>query len=74
MNSVTNADFIHIGIVIAIFAILILLTYVAFIFSEKIIEKVGPNLISVIGKLMGLILAILGTGMITEGIKLSFKL
>ncbi len=74
MNSVTNADYIHIVIVIAIFGLLIFLTYLAFYFSEKIVEIVGANLISVIGKLMGLILAIIGMGMITEGIKLSFTI
>ncbi len=74
MNSVTNASFIHIGIVIAIFALMIVLTYLAFVLSDIIVRKVGADLISVIGKLMGLILAIIGTGMVTEGIKLTFKL
>lgn len=74
MNFVTNANYIHIGIVIFIFFIMIILTYLAFILSDLIVEKVGVNLISVIGKLMGLILAIMGTGMVTEGIKLTFKL
>ena len=74
MNSVTHAGFIHIGIVIAIFALMIFLTYLAFSFGELIVKKIGTNLISVIGKLMGLILAVIGTGMITEGINLSFKL
>lgn len=74
MNNVTNANFIHIGIVVSIFAIMLFLTYLAFTLSDLIVSKVGPNLISVIGKLMGLILAIIGTGMITEGIKLSFNL
>ena len=74
MNYVTDANYIHIGIVIAIFALMIALTYIAFSMGDRIVEKVGSNLISVIGKLMGLILAVIGTGMITEGIKLSFKL
>jgi len=74
MNSVTNASFIHVGVVIAIFALMIFLTYLAFSFSDLIARKLGANLISVIGKLMGLILAIIGTGMVTEGIKLTFKL
>lgn len=74
MNSVTNANYVHIGIVIAVFALMIYLTYLAFIFSERIIDKVGNNLILVIGKLMGLILAIIGTGMVTEGIRLSFNI
>jgi multiple antibiotic resistance protein len=74
MNFTTNANFLHIGIIIATFALMIFLTYLAFIFSEKIMEKIGQNLIAVVGKIMGLILAILGTGMIIEGIKLSFNL
>jgi multiple antibiotic resistance protein len=73
MNNVTNASFVHIGIVIAVFALMIFLTYQAFSLSDLIIRIVGANLISVIGKLMGLILTIMGTGMVTEGIKLAFK-
>ncbi len=74
MNDVTDGDFIHIGIVVVIFAIMILLTYWAFTASEKIVEKLGNNLITVISKLMGLILAIMGTDMLIGGIKLSFNL
>lgn len=71
MNFTTNVDFIHISIIIGIFAIMIFLTYLAFISSEKIALKLGNNLISVIGKLMGLIIAIMGTGMVIDGIKLA---
>ena len=73
MNFVTNATYVHIGIVISIFGLMIFLTYLAFSLSDLIVKKVGRNLIAVIGKLMGLILAIIGTGMITEGLKLTFK-
>ncbi len=72
MNFVTDATFLHVGIVIAIFALMIFLTYLAFTLSDLIMKKVSPNLIAVIGKLMGLILAIIGTQMVTEGIKLTF--
>ena len=72
MNFVTDATYIHIAIVVSIFALMIFLTYLAFSLSDLIVKKVGQDLISVIGKLMGLILAIIGMGMITEGIKLSF--
>lgn len=74
MNFVTDANYIHIGIVITIFALMLLLTYFAFSMSDLIVRKIGDNLISVIGKLMGLILAIIGIDMIIEGIKLAFKL
>lgn len=73
MNYITNASFIHIAIVIAVFALMIFLTYLAFSLSDLIVKKVGHNLISVIGKLMGLILAIIGTDMVMEGIKLGFQ-
>ena len=74
MNNVTNASLVHIGIIIVIFALMIYLTYLAFSFSDLIVKKIGANLISVIGKLMGLVLSIIGTGMVVDGIKLTFKL
>jgi len=74
MNFVTNATYFHIGIVLLVFAVMILLTYIAFILSEGIVEKLGSNVISVIGKLMGLILAIIGTGLVIDGIKMAFNL
>lgn len=74
MNYVTDGNFIHVGIVIAVFAIMVILTYLAFSLSNKIVAIVGINIISAIGKLMGLLLAIIGTGMLIEGIKLAFDL
>ena len=72
MNNVTHGGFIHIAIDIIIFAIMILLTYLAFTLSDLIVKKIGENLITVIGKIMGLILAIMGTQMAIEGIKIAF--
>jgi multiple antibiotic resistance protein len=74
MNNVTNASLIHIGIVIVIFALMIYLTWLAFSLSDLIVRKIGNNLITVIGKIMGLILAIMGTGMTIEGIKIAFSI
>jgi multiple antibiotic resistance protein len=74
MNFVTNASIIHITIVIIVFMAMILLTYLAFSASEFLVKVFGKNLILVIAKLMGLILAIIGTGMIVTGIKLAFDI
>lgn len=71
MNNVTDGSLIHIGIVIGIFALMIYLTYLAFSSSDLIVQKIGNNIITVVGKIMGLILAIMGTGMVIEGIKLA---
>lgn len=74
MNNVTNGSYLHIGIVVLIFGLMIYLTYLAFTLSDMIVKKIGNNLITVIGKIMGLIIAIIGTGMTIEGIKLAFQL
>jgi len=71
MNYVTSGAYVHLAIVIVIFAVMILLTYLAFSASELIVKKMGNHLILVIGKIMGLILAIMGTGMVINGIKLA---
>lgn len=74
MSFVSDNNYFHIGIVIFIFAILCYITYLAFHFSEYIVKKIGRNIITVIGKIMGLIISIMGIGMIIQGIKLAFNL
>lgn len=53
---------------------MIYLTYLAFTYSNLIVRKLGENIILVIGKIMGLILAIMGTVMTIEGIKGAFNI
>jgi len=74
MNYTANSTYVHIGIIVAVFAFLIILTYFAFSLSDKIVKLIGNNLITVIGKIMGLIIAIIGTGMTIDGIKIAFSL
>lgn len=74
MNFVSNAQPLQIGLVIAIFGLMSILTFLTFRASDLIVKIFGNNVISVIGKIMGLIIAIIGTGMIIQGIKLSFDL
>ncbi|SIS69734.1 multiple antibiotic resistance protein [Zobellia uliginosa] len=74
MNFVSNAGYLKIIMVIVIFGLLCWMTYISFMLSELFIKKIGHNVISVIGKIMGLIIAIIGTDMIIQGIKISFTL
>ncbi|SDR96595.1 multiple antibiotic resistance protein [Polaribacter sp. KT25b] len=74
MNFVSNAAPLQIFLVILIFGSMSLLTYFTFRLSDLIVKTVGNNVISVIGKIMGLIIAIIGTGMIIQGIKITFDL
>ena len=74
MNFVSDANFVKIILVILIFALMCFLTFITFRLSDFIVRKIGYNVISVVGKIMGLIIAIIGTNMIIEGIKITFNL
>lgn len=74
MNFVANVEPIQIFLVIAIFGFMSTLAYLTFRLSDVVVRIVGNNVISVIGKIMGLIIAIIGTGMVIQGIKISFNL
>jgi multiple antibiotic resistance protein len=74
MNFVSNANYGNIAIVILIFAIICYLNFIAFNLSDYITEKIGSNIITVFGKIMGLIIAIIGVNMLLGGIKISFNI
>ncbi|MEI6348711.1 MAG: MarC family protein [Bacteroidota bacterium] len=74
MNFVVNANVFQVLITIFIFGVIILLTYLAFIYSSHIVRLVGKKNFVIIGKIMGIILGVLGANMLIEGIKLAFNL
>jgi multiple antibiotic resistance protein len=74
MNFIVKANFLHVLITILIFALITYLTYLAFIYSKYIIRLVGDKNFVIIGKIMGLILGVLGANMLIEGIKLAFNI
>ena len=73
MNFVVNAGFIHLLIAISILALLIFLTYLAFVYSNHIVRMLGDKNFVIIGKIMGIILGVFGVNMLIEGIKLAFN-
>ncbi len=72
MNFVSKNTWEHSVVVIVVFAGVCLLNYFTLRASELILKRLGHNVIAVIGKLMGLIIAIIGTDMIIQGLKLAF--
>ena len=73
MNFVVNATILHVLITILIFALIILLTYFAFVYSNYIVKLVGEKNFVIVGKIMGIIIGVLGASMLIEGIKLAFN-
>jgi multiple antibiotic resistance protein len=74
MNFVVKASVLYTGITIFIFAVIVLMTYYAFIYSSYIVSFVGEKNFVIVGKIMGLIIGVLGANMLIQGIKLAFNI
>jgi multiple antibiotic resistance protein len=68
MNFASASGMITLAITIGAFAILCLITYVSFVFGERMIRYLGENAVNAITRLMGLILATIGTQMVIAGV------
>lgn len=68
MNYSATHSFSGIIITISVFAFLCIITYICFISSSKILSVIGESGLSIITRLMGLILAVIGTQMVIQGI------
>jgi len=73
MNYVDPENHITIFTTIVSFAVVVILTYLAFRSSEFLTKKLGDNVIQVISKVMGLIIGVIGVDMIISGIKVAFN-
>lgn len=58
----------HILIVLISFLLLCLITYLMFVYGEKLVHFLGKGVINVISRIMGLILAVIATQMLIGGI------
>ncbi|MEQ9378631.1 MAG: MarC family protein [Imperialibacter sp.] len=74
MNFVAHANWFQLLVTIFIFALFIFLTYQAFSYSGYIVRLLGEKNFVVIGKLMGIILGVLGADMLLEGVHLAFDI
>jgi len=74
MNFVVKANILNMGITILIFAFIVSMTYFAFIYSGYIVRFVGDKRFVIVGKIMGLIIGVLGANMLIQGIKLAFNI
>lgn len=70
MNYAAGHSYWHILVIILILLFVLSITYIAFRFSGYIFKALGNNIILVLSKLMGLIVAILGTNMVIDGAKM----
>ncbi len=67
MNFVSDGGLTELAITATAFFVLCVITYFFFIFGERFVKYIGVNGIKVITRLMGLILAVIGTQMVIVG-------
>jgi multiple antibiotic resistance protein len=58
---------------VAIFGVMCLVTYLFFVYGRKSIEFLGAGVVKIISRLMGLILAVIGTEMVILGVQGAFE-
>jgi len=68
MNYSASGGLMGITVTVSMFAVLCLITFVCFIFSSKILAVIGKSGLSIVTRLMGLILAVIGMQMLITGI------
>ncbi|WP_284455670.1 MarC family protein [Alloalcanivorax xenomutans] len=69
MNYSASGGWTAIIITCLVFLALCLITFICFLFSARIIAVIGQNGLSIVTRLMGLILAVIGTQMLIAGIQ-----
>jgi len=74
MNFAAGDGPMPIAVTIVAFGILCLLSYVAFVSGERLVALIGESALNIITRMMGLILAVIGTQMAIEGIQGAFNL
>ncbi len=69
MSYAPSGSWTQTGITIAMFLLICVITYFAFVYSEQIFTRIGRDGIAVITRLMGLILAVIGVQMVLHGLQ-----
>jgi len=68
MNYCAQGGFVEPVITIVVFGLLCIITYLFFVYANRLVALLGKGLIQVVTRLMGLILAVIGTQMCITGI------
>ncbi|HQS01985.1 MAG: hypothetical protein B7Y07_02945 [Halothiobacillus sp. 24-54-40] len=68
MSYSPSGHWVETGITLLMFTLICVITFYAFIFSERILARIGRDGVAVITRLMGLILAVIGVQMGLDGI------
>lgn len=68
MNFSASGRWAEIVITISMFSLLCVITFISFVFGQRLVSIVGKSGLSIITRLMGLILAVIGVQMLMTGV------
>jgi multiple antibiotic resistance protein len=68
MNFSAGGGLMEVAVTIVMFAVLCVITYVLFIYGEKLVTYIGASALNVVTRMMGLIIAVIGTQMVIDGL------
>ena len=68
MNFAASGSITHVVLTVMVFALMCLITYMLFIYGAKFVRAIGKEAVAVITRMMGLILAVIGTQMLIQGV------
>ena len=74
MNFASGGSILAVVTTVAIFGIMCLVTYLFFVYGREFIEFLGAGVVRIISRLMGLILAVIGTEMVILGVQGAFEI
>ncbi len=69
MSFSAGGGLVEVAVTIAMFGLLCAITYVLFVFGEKFVTYLGASALGVITRMMGLLIAVIGTQMAIEGLR-----
>ena len=73
MNYTASGGWLNIIVTIGVFAFLCLITLLCFLAGQKLVSFIGESMLAIITRLMGLILAVIGSQMFIEGVSGAVK-
>ncbi|HUV87811.1 MAG TPA: MarC family protein [bacterium] len=74
MNFAAGGSLLPVATTVATFGVMCLVTYLFFVYGREFIEFLGAGVVKIISRLMGLILAVIGTEMVILGVQGAFEI
>jgi len=74
MNFAASGSIAHVVLTVVVFAAMCLITFLLFVYGARFVRAIGKEAVAVVTRMMGLILAVIGTQMLIHGVSEAVKM